>query len=201
MKITLLTSASEYYLSILKHSAPNKMEYCLKWNINLSIKRHEKNCNLNIDRNQIMRDSIQGSDWLWFMGADTLIMNQNIDVRSLLDEDYDLIIAEDVNGLNNDVFFLKNNQNGNEFLNRTLLNIPLCAHDQDAMVKSISELPHLKVKVCQQRQFNSYLYSEYRYPSDKGGSFQLGDFILHFPGIPNPRRNVLMPEYLNKVIK
>ncbi len=62
-------------------------------------------------------------------------------------------------------------------------------------------IPNFKMSVVHQKCFNSYLYSEYTYPDDKGGSYTKGDFVLHLPGMPNHRRLQLIQEYLPQVIK
>ena len=42
-------------------------------------------------------------NWVWFLGVDTIIMNQTIDVRTIIDNDYNFIIAQDYNGLNKEI--------------------------------------------------------------------------------------------------
>lgn len=199
MKITLLTAASHEYWPLLQLTAPNKLQYCLKHHIQLDVKKHTTF--IASDRQWMMLKSLDHSDWLWFMGADTLVMNHNIDVRQFLDDKYDFIIGEDINGINNDVFFLKNNDISNQFLYRVIELNKIEANDQESMKVAMREMPEFKVKIVHQKQFNSYLYSEYNYPNDNGGSYSKGDFVLHLPGIPNSRRIEIVKEYLKLVDK
>lgn len=199
-RITLLTSASDKYKSILELSGPNKLDYCIRHGLQLSVRKHENEEDLAIERQIFMIDALTTCEWLWFMGADTLIMDHTIDVRQYLDEEYDLIITEDVNGINNDVFFLKNSPEGRKFLVSTLANNSVFPNDQESMKAAIEDSV-IKVKIMHQKQFNSYLYNEYNYLDDGGGSYSKGDFVLHLPGIPNERRQTLMEEYLQLVVK
>ena len=196
MKITLLSAASPEYWELMKITAPNKLEYCLKHNIQLSIRQHDE---VEKERVQFMKETLHQTDWLWFMGTDAVIMNHTIDVRQFLDENYDFIIGEDVNGINNDVFFIKNNVRGHEFLDQVKEFNKICKNDQDSMVEAIKSTIGLKTKIVHQKQFNSFKYDEYNYPDDKGGSYSDGDFILHLPALTNQRRIELFTQYLQQV--
>lgn len=200
MNIKLLTAASKDYWDVLKLSAPNKLEYCLKWNIELTIREHF-NKDIKHERTYFMQNALKECDWLWFMGSDTLIMNHTIDVRQYLDNDVNFIIGKDINGINNDVFFLKNTPSSREFLDNVQKYNKTEENDQESMKKAINDTLYFKTKIVHQKQFNSYLYDQYSYPDDKGGNFSIGDFVLHLPGLPNKKRQVLMREYLPKVIK
>ena len=202
MRISLLTAASTDFWNIMQFTAPNKLDYCLKWGVQLSMRKHDLDRVLPWgEREVFMLDTLKECDWLWFMGADTLIMNHTIDVRIFLDERYDFIIGKDVNGINNDVFFLRNNHKSQLFLHKVLASNSYFPQDQTAMHYVAEMIPSFKVSVVHQKLFNSFLYSEYHYPDDKGGSFTEGDFVLHLPGMPNHRRLQLIREYLPKVIK
>lgn len=202
MRISLLTDASTEFWNIMQFTAPNKLEYCLKWGIQFSMRKNNgKNAPVWGEREIFMLETLRECDWLWFMGADTLIMNHQIDVRIFLDDRYDFIIGHDVNGINNDVFFLRNNHRSHLFLQKVLASNSYFPQDQIAMQYMAELIPGFKMSVVHQKQFNSFLYSEYNYPDDKGGSFSTGDFVLHLPGMSNHRRLQLIQEYLPQVIK
>lgn len=205
MKITLLTQASKEYWQILELSAPNKLQYCLRHGIQFNIRKHVESIkstwSVINEREYFMRDALKTCDWLWFMGADTLIMDQKIDVRKFLDEDYDVIIGKDVYMINNDSFFIKNSAGGNYFIEKTLEYNKTEQTDQHSMEKVIATSPDLKVKIVHNREFNSYFDGVHDNPEDRSVSYQPGDFVLHFTGMGNERRIKLMKEYLNKVDK
>ena len=202
MIVTLLTAASESHWPIMELSLPNKAEYCAKHKIQLDARKHVNIEYIHGERQLFSLDALDHCDWLFFNGADTLIMNQQVDVRVFIDPYYDLIIGLDVNGINNDVLLLKNCQKSRTFLECVLAMKNLCPNDQVAMAHTIQNLPGFKTKAVHQRLFNSYLYKEYPYhKTDNGGTFELGDFMLHLPGLPVERRLELMNEYLPKVIR
>src|SRR5271157_5682070 len=51
---------------------------------------------------------LPGSDWILMLGVDAAVTNPEFDSRMLLTDDTDLIIAADGNGLNAEIFFLRN---------------------------------------------------------------------------------------------
>ena len=206
LNITLLTTSSAEYWPILKLTAQNKLEYCLKHEIQLNIRKHSSYLNMQqmgIERQEFMIDALNECDWLFFMGADTLIMNQTIDARDIIKRHphNDFIIGKDVNGINNDVFFIRNCAASFNFLRCVKEHNLHVANDQMAMNDFIGNVEDFNTIIVSQREFNSYLYSEYHYPNDEGGSFHDGDFVLHLPGISNPRRKELIKIYIDKVIK
>lgn len=206
MRTTLLISASEQYWRLLELMSPNALEYCLRHRLQLSIKRHQDTSSgvaVSIERIKYMIEALTGCDVLWFAGVDTLIMNHTIDCRQFVDPNYDFIIGQDVNGINNDSFFIRNTPDSLEFLYKCLnyLTTKGSPNCQEAMILALNDLPNYKCKIVHQKLFNSYLYSEYEYKDDKGGSFTEGDFLLHLPAIYNERRIILMKKYVQKVIK
>ena len=201
MNITLLTLSSLEYWDILKLSAPNKLEYCLRHKYQLITRLHNytkepKNWG---EREMIMLDSLSSCDWLFFQGADTLITNMNIPLTSLIDINYDFIITKDINGINNDNMLIKNCQASREFLQKVLYQRST-PNDQDAMKLLLNSESNFKVKYAGQKEFNSYIYGEYKasYPQGEWGP---NDFVIHFPGMVNSRRIPLMTEYLGRVVR
>ena len=202
MKITLLMAASEEYWSLMELSGPNKMEYCLRHKVQLAMAVHDR---IGSDGNwgqrpQFMLDALDSydPDWLWFMGADTLITNMKIDIRKLCTLNKDFIIGVDVHGINNDSFLLQNNKASRDFLKRIL-----CRHDMptDQHAMHFEKGVNLRTSLVPQRLFNSYKYDEYQYGEQPKGTWRPEDFVIHFPGMPNERRIALMTEYLGKVVR
>ncbi len=199
-RVTLLTAASPDYWPQMELSGPNKMEYCLRHHVTLSMVLHD---NITVknwgERELFMLDALDGydTDWLWFMGADTIITNMTIDIRTMCQDKHDFIIGVDINGINNDSFLLKNTKPARDFLRRVLCRRDH-PNDQSAM---FDEKDVLKTQLVSQRYFNSFKYDEYHYGEYPDGNWQEGDFVLHLPGMPNARRIELMNEYLRKVVR
>lgn len=207
MKITLLTvsSANNDYWNVLSMSSPNKLEYCLRHRIQLSVASH-KNYNPYTnwgEREMFVLDALNSYDteWVFFQGADTLITNMTVDIRTLLDPEFDVIIGIDINGINNDSMFFQNTPNTKEFLKRVMYKRNGSANDQVAMEQIMAEMPQLRVSRVSQRLFNSMKYDEYGYGAYPQGNWQPGDFVIHFAGLANQRRIQLITEYLERVIR
>jgi hypothetical protein len=200
-RITLLTAASAEYWPLMEMAGPNKMEYCLRHKIQLAMNVHGR---IGADgnwgeRETFMLDALDAydADWLWFMGADSLITNMTIDIRTMCYIAYDFIIGVDVHGINNDVFLLKNSKASKDFLKRVLTRRDL-PHDQLAMHHEMDKCG-MKSAVVPQKLFNSYKYDEYDHAKLQEGDWTPGDFVIQFPGLRLERRVELMKEFLNKI--
>lgn len=208
MKITLLTVSTpdNDYWGVLSLTAPNKLEYCIRHKIQLTVATHK-----NYDpytnwgeREMFVLDALNSydTDWVFFQGADTLITNMAVDVRTLLDPAFDVIIGIDINGINNDSMFFQNTPNTKEFLKRVMYQrVGNLLHDQDAMNLILKEMPELRLSRVRQRLFNSMKYDEYGYGDYPQGNWQSGDFVIHFAGLTNQKRAQLITEYLGKVVR
>ena len=204
MEITLFTLSTNEFWFLNKLTAPNKMEYCVRWGLQMSMRKLAYPYPWGLKGEYIL-NTLNECDWLWFMGADTLIMNQTIDVKTLIDDQYDFIIGKDVNGINNDVFFLKNSVASREFMKAVVDQRLILPDDQHAMKSFMGVIPNFKYNIVSQKLFNAYLYSTEpayaSYPGVHEGDFKPGDFVLHFPGMDNIRRQFLINKHLPGVIK
>ncbi len=209
-QITLLmTSSVGEYWKLAEYAAPNKLEYCLRHNIAFTFRQHDKISPWG-ERPRFMLEELERmkeGDWLWFMGTDTLITNMTVDVKRFMQDDApDLTIAKDMHGINNDVFFLRNTENGRRFLREVLALNTSLPDDQAAMWKVMQE-GWLTWRLCPMEPFNSYLFNEYPYYAGMGlnteseGHWRPGRFVLHLPGLPNLRRFGLMRKHLADVVR
>lgn len=55
-----------------------------------------------------LRHFLPSYDWIVYMDTDTLVMNPDIKIETLIDERYDVVISEDWNGVNTGVFLTRN---------------------------------------------------------------------------------------------
>jgi hypothetical protein len=207
MNVCLLTQASNSFWTLMHYCAPNKLEYCLRWKLKLYVDYVNKDDVTSYGRQNAILDIFKHSDcdWVWFMGADTIIMNQTIDVRQYIDDNFNFIIAQDFNGLNNDSCFYKNTPQTIEFINRTIHHLSVQPNDWFAQTEARKDMPDLKIKIVPQKLFNCYLYDTdpayAGYPRNLEGDYKDGDFILHFPAMCNNHREELFKQYLPKVIR
>lgn len=200
MRVTLISAASPQYWPLMEIGAPNKLEYCIKHGVQFHMVTHSPAIESPHwgEREFFMIDALASydTDWLWFMGADSLITNMNYDIRVLCEPEFDFIIGVDINGINNDSFLLRNNLSSKKFLQRVLSRRGI-ANDQHAM--HLEMKTDLRTKLIPQRAFNSYKYDEYHYGEYPLGTWQEGDFVIQFPGMKLSRRIELMKEYSEKV--
>lgn len=199
--ITLLTAASKEFWPLFEKTLPNKVEYCLRQGLSISAKRHQNA--LKGERQLYILDNMKSfnTHWTLFMGADTLIMNMTTDIYTLIDEDYDIIITKDIFGINNDVMLIKNSQNSFIFMKTVYEFRNVFPNDQEAMKEVIKAAPELKVKYLPQRAMNSYKNYLYKRENDITVDFQVGDFVIHFPGLDNYLRLELVDEFLRMVVR
>ena len=208
MIITLMTVSSDSFWYIFRHTVPNKVEYCLRWGLQFDMRKLSVGFHWT-EKVKMMLDDLEHCDWLWFMGGDTLIMNHTIDVKRFINKDFDFIVGKDYNGINNDVCFIKNSEASKKFLNKMLTDFSHLHDDQEPMKMIINAqqqlIPDFKYCIVPQRFFNSYLYSTENaydmYPKDYEGDYKHGDFVLHFPGMDNYRREELIQKYSKEIIK
>jgi hypothetical protein len=159
-------------------------------------------------------------DWLFHVDADSLIMNHQIKVESLIDEYYDWIVSEDWNGINVGNFILKCSGNSVKFLEA----VNKFAPSEELLSKTpswwnqseqcaMSELRHLvKTKIISQKDINSYILgprpdNDWRDmhigPSNLNWEpylFQNGDFILHLVGDWYANKLINAHKYSKEVI-
>ena len=137
-------------------------------------------------------------EWVWATGCDSMITNMTVKLEDIVDKDYHLIIATDQNGLNADSFLIRNSEEGRYYIDHILSGIDTYrSHpwvEQQAMIDCFDKFKDI-TKVVPQRTFNSYNYDFYPHcpkPNlDKlgtDGNWQVGDFLIHWPGQSLERR-------------
>jgi glycosyl transferase family (putative galactosyltransferase) len=216
IKVTLLTGCDEAFDPVLAPTLPNKIAYCERHNVRFV--NHRYAVSPWGDRERLMLKELDAQyfshlsakdgaifrkcDWLWFLDADTVIMNHTKDIRDVIDEDYDCIIGRDRLGLNNGSLLLKNSPATIDFLNAVLSRTGIDPNDQVAMVNVMNECPTYHVKRVGQREiFNSFLETEHGRDADPRYHWQPGDPGIHFPAQSIHRRCELIREYLPRVIQ
>jgi mannan polymerase II complex MNN10 subunit len=113
-------------------------------------------------------------DWLFYSDADSLIMNDAIALEGLIDNNYDLIITTDFNGINAGQFLIRNSSWSRAFFSKAYAMTAFINHpwwEQRAFLEILKDPKELKhVKIVPQRTFNAYF-----------DNYQQGDFLIHFP--------------------
>jgi|GEM_PF-994648 len=148
-------------------------------------------------------------EWFWWTGSDAMIMNFSTKIEDKIDENYDMIIATDCNGLNADSILLKNSEWSRNYMQYIIDSIPKYInhyfYEQQAMIESYQKHPN-NIKVVPQRYMNSYLNQ--LYPNqpvfDKlgtDGTWQKGDWFIHWPGTSLEMRLQLAHMFMAEVVE
>lgn len=131
-KICIVTGYDSNYHELVKVSLPNYIEYCNIHSVDLHISKKNSDVHVHYGWNKfhILKEILPNYDWVIWMDADCVFVNKQKDIRSLIDENYSLIIGnntnppdwytEDTSYIENGVFLLKNDHIGSLILDRCL---------------------------------------------------------------------------------
>lgn len=147
-------------------------------------------------------------DWIWWLDNDAIITNYDIKLESIVDPDYHVIVTTDVATVNGGCFIVRNTRQGREWL-EFMLYIGMKEYkdnrwpDQQPMADFFIKYRDI-IKVVPQRAMNSYDYRIYGVDGidqlGQSGQWQPGDFVIHFPALPNNARIELMKQYIPNIV-
>lgn len=173
-------------------------------------------------------ENVEELEWVWFTGTDSIITNFNIRIEDRIDNDYHIIVAVDVNGINADSLLVRNSPQAVAFLNDVLELESYGNQFWDSEQRAIDKLlgfpgtgdPNWPtgdqlivnekyrnvVKLVPQRYMNSFDYSLYHYVDHRDkfgqdGNWQPGDWLLHWPAINLENRIKLYHNRQSQIIK
>lgn len=135
-------------------------------------------------------------DWVWWLDNDAMITNFDIRVEDLVDNDYHVIMPTDIAALNTGSFIVRNSLQAREWLNFLLSKKKEYKDDkkwfeQQAVIDFYPKFQDL-FKIIPQQWLNSYDYKMYNVEGidllGQDGQWYPGDFVIHWPGLPNPAR-------------
>lgn len=219
MKFALVTAHNERYQPLADLTwHQNKELYARRWGYD-AIAKTDGYCypvsQISFERTELIIDlfETQGYDWIHACGCDTMITNFTISLESLIDDNFDFIIATDCFNINNDSFLARNTPTTLAWLKHVVAVREQYAddpwYDQQAMIDSIDMMGD-RIKIVPQRMINSYDYDQYPgsvphvYKKDmfgNDGQWQPGDFLIQWPGISLERRIPLAQQMLTQVIQ
>jgi hypothetical protein len=153
----------------------------------------------------------QDIEWFWWTGTDAMITNHTIKIEDKIIPEYDLIMATDCNEINNDSFLIKNSEWGRAYMKSITEVVAKYSnhyfYEQQAMIDSVFlEENKGKIKIVPQRYLNAYQNSLYPHQSKydclgNDGTWQQGDWLIHWPGTSLEKRLELAKVYLDRVVK
>ena len=142
-------------------------------------------------------------DWVWWLDNDAMITNFDIRVEDLVDADYHVIMPTDIAALNTGSFIVRNSPQAKEWLNFLLSKKKEYKDDkkwfeQQAVIDFYPKFQEL-FKIIPQQWLNSYDYRMYNIEGidlmGQDGQWYPGDFVIHWPGLPNETRVRLAEQY------
>lgn len=215
MKFAMITLHNNEYQPLADITwEQNKKLYCEKHGYDALAKTDNfkfNAFNAGFDRMSYMIEQLESGkyDWIHAVGCDTMITNFNIKLEDLIFDDCEFIIATDCNGINADSFLVKNAPTVINWFKYLLTQFPKYQHDkwrdQQAMIDHLDMISNV-MKIVPQRHFNSYNNDLYPWQSrfdrlGNDGSWQSGDFLIHWPGFKLEQRIPWAKDMLEKVIK
>lgn len=146
-------------------------------------------------------------DWVWATGCDSLVTDFTNDLSGVINTNKSFIVATDINGINADSFFVKNDVTGRFIVERALELESVYDTEQHVIDDLIIEYPSM-FQIVPQRVLNSYNYDIYGTPEElrkdklgTHGQWRYGDLLIHWPGFnANPEMRVAWAqEWLGKI--
>ena len=199
----------------------NCREYCTINNYECHIKKDNFGLkHLGFEKIRLLLELLKTDkyDWIYWRGADTLITNFQIKLENLIDPNYHFLISLDVHGINSDSLFIKNSPQGIKLF-EDILSYSNTSPEEQLVINYLYENNQDIIKLVPQKLMNSYNYSLYTSEEPWNvygvqhecilnqdqlgyyGGWDIGDFLLHWPGIRNDKRIELAKYYTNQIIK
>jgi mannan polymerase II complex MNN10 subunit len=203
-------AAGENYKKLVEAGMANKEAYCLHHGYDWMFSDQVEDPSRKIYWSKIallqrMLDSTD-YEWLVWIDADAMVMNFGHRLEDFIDEDYHLIIGEDMNGINSGIFFIRNCEWSKQFLQDVYNRTDCLSHhwpEQHAIDLEIHRCKENRAvtKIVPQRTFNSFC-PELQPTDGLKVLYQPGDFILHFASAYQFRVDLsaLFNKYLPQVI-
>ena len=130
----------------------------------------------------LIQKHLRDYNWLFWTDADSLIINTNIKLESLIDNNFNLILTNDNTGINTGIFLVRGSSWSETFMRQTyaqeqFINDPIREEAAIRQLILLNEQNSKYVKYLDQSTMNSY-------PSDvhSGVTYKEGDFIIHLKG-------------------
>ena len=212
--IAVVTLAiGETYQEAVSLAIENKRSYCQQQGYDFICGKETYNESLQPGWSKILilLELMGNSEykWIFWTDADSLFMNFDHRLEDLIDENYNLLITQDMFTISTGHFFIRNCEWSRQFLLDVYSRTECHHHYSIELQPFVLEMRKLErgplVKVLPQKRMNSYpietisfLPSSMLLPS----VYTPGDFIVHFSGEHRPNKlRTLLEDYSKKVIK
>lgn len=200
--ISIMCAASDEMWKLMQLTAHNRTEYAIRHGYQLFLRNHLDILHFPEERMTNIVEHLKETDYLLVMGVDTIFTNMTIQIGDIIRKypNKDIIIAQDINGINNDVMLLRNSDQTNAVFRTIVGRLDEFEQDQMALASLIPMMPDLKVAYPPQKEINAMPYWLYGYGEQKERQWDIGDYIFHCPGVPWQKRIDVMSNILKDYI-
>jgi hypothetical protein len=192
MKIGMVHLYTANYKSMAEITLPGKEQYAKRHGYTLFNKDDKFIPNVHIGTQKCyyileLMEQHPEIEWFWHAGTDCLITNHNIPLESLIDPNPTIhfIVCKDDHGINADVFFIRNSQEGKDYLQHLTTPHPASGTEQGHMWDD-EHNPVWRAITTYLPQVYMNAYDLKHYPHKRGldvfgsrGNWNVGDFLLH----------------------
>lgn len=212
-KFAIISMYNESHSDLGSIAWPNKVAYAEKHGYGYFCKTDNftNKISIQFEKFTLMLDLFDANpdiDWIWWLDNDAMITNYDIKLENIVDPEYHVIVTTDVATVNGGCFIVRNSIQGKEWL-KFMLYIGQKEYkdnrwpDQQPMADFFIKYRDI-IKVVSQRTMNSYDYKLYGVEGidqlGQSGQWHPGDFVLHFPALPNSARIQLMKQYIPQIV-
>jgi hypothetical protein len=203
MKQAIITLYTENMKDVVDLTIPTHKNFAINngWHQDAVLVEQE---NCLWDKLHLISDYLNKDfDTVLWVDADAMITNPKLNIDWILDtnENADLFLTSDINGLNAGVMYFRNTIRIKAFLHACryygkVLYGDRTQGEQQAIRHFSLAHPYNGIihYFDNQRIFNSYWKGDWTYPNCEKSEWSIGDFILHLPGTPNERRVEIFTE-------
>lgn len=197
MKIAISTIWNDDFRDIAAITVPILTEYCLRHGYTLhAVHSDESSPEIVWQRLDGVTTLFSHHNCVVHMDADVLITNMTKTIEEIPGRQH-WHIATSENGIINDGVFIWNTNKWVAFLSSEE-RFGDFSSPQDAINKTHGKF--MDIHHVPPRTMNSVLNAEYGQTNELT-EWQPGDFVLHLPGMGNPRRIEILKEYSQKIIR
>lgn len=174
------------YLDILNMSLTNKKAYASRHGYDFHVDLHmwiDKDRPVAWSKLLAIRKRLDEYKWVMWVDVDTLFMNFNTKLESLIDDNYDFVVTNDGSGLNSGVMLFRQSQWAKDFLYECYQQTQFLIHKDIYEQRSIQHLVNTNpenqrhIKYLPQSAMNSYTkYHAAHY------AYKEGEFMVHMAG-------------------
>lgn len=186
--LCLVTGFNKEYYNIAEITIPNFIEYSVKNNIDLHIstKNLYDKYNWGWNKYHIINDVLLSYKWILWVDIDCLFINKEKNIKSIIDENYSLILSENKNAppwytedssyIENGVFLLKNDLTGRAMLDHFMTDpIEHPWHDQYKMILTLRNNATFNQRTKRLQLYELNAIDEYQFKKEE-------IFIYHVAG-------------------